>query len=138
MRNCRFENVDTTIPIIKYKLNGEVCYAVVDSGSEQTVFDSSFVKSHNEQFQLSTDGDNMISFSGVSPHPTDVACQYASTTIDLGRGKTICVEGMLMSLAHLSDHFDNYGIHLSLLLGADILSDNDAAIDFVKRKVIFR
>ena len=138
MRNCRFENVDTTIPIIRYKLNGEVCYAVVDSGSEQTVFDASFVRKNMESFSIRTDEDNRMSLSGVSPHCADVACQYASTTIDLGRNKVIAVEGILMPLDHLSDHFDNHGLHLSLLLGADVLSDNNAKIDFVNQKVIFK
>lgn len=115
-----------------------MCYALIDSGSEQTVFDASFVDGRKEQFRLRTDGDNQMSMTGVSPHSASIACQYASTTIDLGHGKVIGVEGILMPLDHLSDHFDKHEIHLSLLLGADTLSDNDAVIDYEKRKVTFK
>lgn len=133
----KFENINTPIPIVKYKLGNEVCYAIIDSGSEQTVFDATFVKEHADLFKLRKEYNSRMSLSGVSPTGADIACHFARATLGFRKPFEIEVEGLLMSLDHLSEHFNKDGIKLSVLIGADVLAKHNARIDFDKQKLVF-
>ncbi len=133
----RFENVDTTIPVVKYHLDDKIYYAIIDSGSEQTVFDSDFVAEHNDLFKMRQEN-KIMSLSGVGANPTETVCRFASTVIGFRKPFSIEVEGILMSLRHLSEHFSARGIRITALIGSDVLSANNAHIDYNTHKLIFQ
>lgn len=133
----RFENADTTIPIVKYRLGDGTYYAIIDSGSEQTVFDSDFVAEHDDLFRIRQEN-KMMSLSGVGEHPTEVNCRFASAIIGFRKSFSIEVEGILMSLNHLMEHFSVHDIRITALIGSDVLSANNAHIDYTTHKLIFQ
>lgn len=125
------------VPIIKFHLDDKPRYAIVDTGAESTLFDSSV------RHLLKLVKTEQISIVGVSD-------ESEQAMIDTVEGKIwminndrhlniLNVRGYIHDLSHISNHFlgeDNDKI-ISAILGSDMLNEFNAKIDFIKHEVLF-
>lgn len=139
-RKIAFEDFGTTLPIVKFTLGSEQIYAIIDSGSEQTVFEKRFVKNHKDLFKIRVEK-AALTMTGVSQSPANVNCIFAKADLwhgdaETGEGVLRNVEGIIMPLDHLSEHFSSQGITIAALIGSDILQPVHAHIDYENRQLV--
>lgn len=121
-----FVENESCVPVIKFTLgNGITGYAVIDTGSESTVFDKDFVKSNKSEFSIEATK-NKIKMIGVSDNSGELPVIYASANVKLGSDELV-MNGMLFTLVHLED---NLGFKPAALIGSDVLNDLGAKLNF--------
>lgn len=126
-----FEEVNTAVPIVKIRLsNNSEGFAVVDTGSESTVFDKDFVKKSKNNFDIKITKEK-INLVGVAQN-NETPIIYAATEVFFGNDTMyrFGMKGMVISLANLKD---NLGFVPAAIIGSDLLEALDSKLDFKKR-----
>ena len=124
------------VPIIEFHIGNGDYYAIVDTGAESTIFDSSLKKSLNVNKNIE------ISIVGVSGESEPQKIVSATSKVwmknDSGHIFITDVTGYISDISHLSEHFipDNEK-KISAIFGSDMLNNLNAKIDFTKRIVNF-
>jgi len=136
----KFESEKSDIPIIKI-LFGErkECYALLDTGSEQSLFDNEFVKQNKLLFEIDQ-RQEMLEMKGLTETNNTPVLSWI-TLFRVGEGKesrVIPAEGVVFDLSHISDHLVNAydeDIKIVAILGNDFLSRYNVIIDYEKREI---
>jgi len=129
-----FQKSKSDIPLIRFRLPGNDKYftALVDTGSEVTLADETFV-GENDIEPIQEGEMKLQSINDKISHKTS-KIQF---DILFGR-KKYTANCLTTDLSRISAQFNrqyNEGLELSLLIGSDFLSDNKVDIDY-KNKVI--
>lgn len=132
-----FIDCKSEIPIVSLRLkDGGEFLAIVDSGSEQTMFDKEFAEEHNLSYNAEEAGYSII---GVATEYA-VNCSPVIANLDLGENKSIGVVGITADLQSLAEHFaKNYGdeFKFKAIIGSDTLYKINAKIDYTKKQFSF-
>ena len=142
----RFVDCKSDVPIVEFILgNGDSAYAVVDTGSETTLFDFNLILGeHKLEFPLKKTK-NKINFVGVQ-QDTEVPLVKTSPTIrfidaDNNNGYLYVKidDAIFISMANLTQHMkDQYGVDMAIsaILGSDMLSKLNAEVNYQKKEMI--
>lgn len=125
------------IPLITFRLdNGTEGVAVVDTGSEQTVFDSAFIKENDDCFKFKEG--RTYSLIGIATESEAMAVSIA-TSFHFG-GETIEIAGVSADMSSLRSHFKkSYGDQFDIvaIFGSDMMLKLGTKIDFIKKEIKF-
>ena len=120
---------ESKVPVVKLKLDDRELFALVDTGSESTLFDESLREIEGIKVkELNSD----MSFVGLQGKTDDRRITILSADFKLNED-TVRIGGISADLSSISDHFKrsyNSDIRISVLLGCDFLEAYDAVIDF--------
>lgn len=125
---------DSDIPVIRMSLDDTDAYAIVDTGSEMTVFDEKFLEGLEKVKIKELDG--TVGFSGIdgsSNVPKRCARLKARFPGDNGNSYA---SGKINGLAYdLSGISKKLGVKVSAIIGGDTLRQFNARIDCKQRVV---
>ena len=125
---------ESKVPVVKLKLDDRELFALVDTGSESTLFDESLREIEGIKVkELNSD----MSFVGLQGKTEDKKISILSGEFKSRRSK-IRIAGIGADLSSISHHFKksyNSDIVISILLGCDFLDTYEAVIDFDNHKI---
>lgn len=120
---------ESKVPVVKLKLGERELFALVDTGSESTLFDESLREIEGIKVkELNSD----MSFVGLQGKTEDKKISIFSGEFKSRRSK-IRIAGIGADLFSISHHFKksyNSDIVISILLGCDFLDTYEAVINF--------
>lgn len=130
-----FQKFQSDVPIIKFSLPSGVEFnALIDTGSESTVFDADFVSKNSNQF--SSDAEHAMSLVGLGGDIVHTV-KNVSTTLILNHKKFL-ISGITTDLSNVNNHIHMiYDVNVSLILGCDILKQFGAILDFREQSASF-
>jgi len=140
----KFEECKSEVPIVKFMLNnGASAYAVIDTGSEATLFDFRLIKDNKNEFPLNKTK-SKINFVGLQDS-SETALINTSPTLQFSNKEDssefihIKVEnGIVLDLSNINEHLkkqDNTSISISSVLGSDLLTSLNAKIDYKNKEM---
>lgn len=122
-------------PLIRFIYNDNEYYALVDTGSEQTLIDRKFAE--DNKLETIKEQDDTVTLHGLSG---DSSSPYRHVSLDVDLGVRLPKNyskfklfGLLTDLRVIQTQFDkrtDEGIKVPVLLGSDLLSLMKAKIDF--------
>lgn len=142
----KFVDCKSDVPIVKFVLgNGDTAYAVVDTGSETTLFDFDLLLGeHKSEFPLKKTK-KKINFVGIQ-NDTETPLIKTHPTIrfldeeDTNKYLYVKIEdAIFISMRNLTQHIkDQYDtdMTISAILGSDLLSRLNAEINYNTKEVV--
>ena len=125
---------ESKVPVVKLKLDDRELFALIDTGSESTLFDESLREIEGIKVrELNSD----MSFVSLQGKTDDRRISIFSGEFKSRRSK-IMIAGIGADLSSISHHFKksyNSDIVISILLGCDFLDTYEAVIDFDNHKI---
>ena len=145
-KTIKLEDCASEVPIVKFILgNGEPAYAVVDTGSETTLFEMNLVfGEHKKEFPIHKTKDK-IKFVGLQKNTeisiikTSPVLRFLDSDDETGYLYVKVEDSMFISLKNLTEHLkDQYGtnMNISAILGSDLLTKLNAEIKYKEKEVI--
>lgn len=130
-----FLGESSEVPFVWFSLaNGVAGCALVDTGSESTIFDLNFVRAFKDQFKINKTK-NKINFVGISKG-SEQPIVNVNCKVYLSGKNEFSAEGILSDLSYVKAHLhSNFDIELSAIFGSDFLNSIGAKINFKKRKL---
>lgn len=139
-----FLNKTTSVPIVPFSLvNGVEAYAILDTGSEVTVYDMQFVKRNRDVFETKEDS-YKTKLTNVTQDGEEVPYIQTKTKLILRDSdesfKEKVVPGMVLNLSHINTHLKDTGedLIISAIFGADMLNWLGMEISFPKQRITVR
>ena len=139
----KFIKTKSEVPLVRFLLpNGKGGIAIVDTGSESTIFDPGFVAANKEEFNIKTTKDK-INFVGIEKDSEHVIITAEGKLLLGGEDRvfvTLPILAVLMDLSHIREHFKNeYGtdIKIAALIGSDFLTKIKGKINFKEKTMSF-
>lgn len=127
------------LPMIIFELDGEKMLALIDSGSESTLFDQ--YTSANESFVLE-ETNYVMSLVGLSGETSKKRIIGARARLsicdDSNNYRYVAVEGMLTDLSHVSEGISSRvgnQLKVSAIIGSDFLTEHSAVIDYKRKEL---
>lgn len=142
MGKCRIKFIDlgTDIPVVRFFFDdGTESYAIVDSGSEQTLFNIEDVKQHSDSFKIDKVFDVRIAgMQAMSNMVTEAAC--TAMTFSVSDEESVCLEtfGICVDISHINEFLKSRSVDIpdiSVLFGADFLSKYGFKLNFKTREM---
>ena len=142
-RKIKFVDMKSEVPIVKYSLfDGTEGFAILDTGSEITSFDSNFVKEHKETFETHK---TKFKINVVGLHNSaDKTIIKASAQLmfhdELGIIFMPINDALLFSLDNVNENLKQQyhsDIKVSAILGSDFFAKHKIKIDFNEKMMIF-
>ena len=130
MAEIVFAECNTKVPVVEIEIDNDKCYAILDTGSESSVFDKEYVKNHKKSFKIELT-QKMITLVGVKE--SDFIPVIKASSVAIICGKSCEITGMLVDIAHLSK---NLSVKPMAILGCDVLTQVGAVLDYKQRKLI--
>jgi hypothetical protein len=121
----------SAVPVIRVRLNnGKEGYAVVDTGSESTMFDMQFVKKNKNYFEIQTT-DSKMNLIGMSSS-AEVPLIRATTHLRFRESPDADVKanGLVVDLSHLTD---NVGRQVAMIIGSKLLAQVRGKVNYDRR-----
>lgn len=136
MKKISFVECSSGVPIIKFVLSdGTEGYALVDTGSDPTMFDKNFILQHKKSFRL-VDGEG-ITMIGLYAEDKNLD-KHITTTITVGDIKIDIPDGMIVDLSIVHDAIktaDDSSIRITAIIGCDTLLQYGVSVDFDKKAI---
>lgn len=143
MKKCRIKFIEheLDIPIVQFFLDdGTEAYAIIDTGSEQTLFDSDFVHQHRNSIMISAGFD--IRIVGM-PSAKNVIADIGKAVLAFFNSddETFVlreISGLCVEISHINDFMkirSGNTPKISALLGSDFLSKYGFKLDFKKKEI---
>lgn len=134
-----FIKSDFRIPLIYFTLGGKDMVAMVDTGSESTLFNQDIPASEN----FVTEGTGYVmNLIGLSGETAKQRIFGATATIEVqdekGETQSLSVEGILTDLSYVSKSIgerSGNNIDVNVIIGSDYMSENKATIDYKRRRL---
>lgn len=125
-----------SVPVARVKVGDGYAVAVIDTGSDISMIDTSFVREHPASIRC-TGSVTMSSLTGVTGTDGGMKAMEYSADVSLGgRKRTAHLVGTDMS--HISEQFSGTAHGIQLLLGMDFLGRNGAVIDCGGKRIRFK
>lgn len=139
-RRIKLVEHELDIPVVRFFLDdGTEAYAIVDTGSEQTLFDSGFVRQHRDCIMTSVGFD--IRIVGM-PSAKNVIADIGKAVMAFPDSDDTCVmleaSGLCVEISHINDFMKSRSGNtpmISVLLGADFLSKYGFKLNFKKKEM---
>lgn len=127
-----FVDYSSSVPLIKYRLeNGSEGIAILDTGSELSLFDDEYVRRHRDQFSLEYT-DEIIDIVGIQSRNEKAVIN--ATAIVSTNGHIVKLTGMMLSMSHITETIRTNSVRkdicISAMVGSDVLSKLNAKIDY--------
>lgn len=136
MKKISFVECSSGVPIIKFVLSdGTEGYALVDTGSDPTMFDKNFILQHKKSFRL-VDGEG-ITMIGLYAEDKNLD-KHITTTITVGDIKIDIPDGMIVDLSIVHDAIktsDDNPVRIAAIIGCDTLLQYGVSVDFDKKVI---
>lgn len=136
MKKISFVECSSGVPIIKFVLSdGTEGYALVDTGSDPTMFDKNFILQHKKSFRL-VDGAG-ITMIGLYAEDKNLD-KHITTTITVGDIKIDIPDGMIVDLSIVHDAIktaDDNPVRIAAIIGCDTLLQYGVSVDFDKKVI---
>lgn len=116
-------------------MDGTEGYALVDTGSDPTMFDKNFILQHKKAFRL-VDGAG-ITMIGLYAEDKNLD-KHITTTITVGDIKIDIPDGMIVDLSIVHDAIktaDDNPVRISAIIGCDTLLQYGVSVDFDKKVI---
>lgn len=135
-----FVDTGLDVPVIEIQCNGVTSYAILDTGSECTLFDAAFIKSIKNKggvrIYTDTEDKEIIMYAMKQ----SVQPVMADASIILGDGKSsgrpIKCSGLIFNLSGINKHVEKTtGKKIGVIIGSDTLNKYNMKIDF-KEKIV--
>ena len=123
----------SVVPVVRFTLDsGATGCAVIDTGSESTVFDKDFVLQNKKSFRIEVT-ENKISLVGVMEN-NEAPIVYGTSSVEFAGqpGFKLDMQGMIIPLKNIES---NLGFPPAAIIGSDILNKLGAKLNF-KRKTM--
>lgn len=139
MGKCTVKLSDTenSIPVVRFHIgNALTGYAIVDTGSEVSIFDTVFVAENQNAFASSIS--LPCALAHIAGTDEDPKTKYYSTTVTLGEEqKSFPITALSYPINHLSKFFreSRENINVTAIFGTDFLSDTNANINFETKEM---
>ncbi len=128
-----FVDYSSDVPLIKFYLeDGSEGLAIIDTGSELSLFDDKYVMKHRDQFSLEYT-DEIITMVGVQSK-SETAATNATASVSMN-GHVVVITGMAFSMSHIMESWQKDKC-ISALIGSDILSELNAKVDYKNNYLI--
>lgn len=145
-KTIKFEDCASEVPIVKFILgNGEPAYAVIDTGSEATLFEMNLVLGgHKKEFPIHKTKDK-INFVGLQKDTetpiikTSPTLRFLDSDNDTEYLYVKVDDGMFISLKNLTEHLkDQYGTDMTVfaIIGSDVLNRLNAEVNYKNKEMI--
>lgn len=131
-----FKKTKVRIPLVEFSFEGKdnLC-AIVDTGSESTIFDAGFLKEND----LLKDDSKKMSLVGLNGEGDELTIYMVNTFISLGKeGKKLPVEGISANLDTINEHIKakhKEKTVVSVILGNDFLKKYKAKINYKTKEL---
>ena len=136
MKKISFVECSSGVPIIRFVLSDDTeGYALVDTGSDPTMFDKNFILQHKKSFRL-VDGAG-ITMIGLYAEDKNLD-KHITTTITVGDIKIDIPDGMIVDLSIVHDAIktaDDNPVQISAIIGCDTLLQYGVSVDFDKKVI---
>ena len=126
------------IPLIKFNRNGQDYYALIDTGSESTLIDGSFVES--EELDIITSDKTRTLTGLVGKKEEQINTVQIDCTIDSKDNVVLPVTALLSDLSMIQSYFDKWTggeVIVPILIGSDTLTKLNAKIDYENKLFTF-
>lgn len=138
-----FAEESSRIPLISFRIDSNhMYYALVDTGSESTLFDQNLKSDGNLTI---TPTDYKMSLIGLSGETCERRVMTADAILtirdNMDTDNEVEVEGILSDLSVVSESImERYGKHInvSVVIGSDFLKANGAKIDYRKKMLTLK
>ncbi len=123
----------STIPLVSFTLtNGKKCTAIIDTGSDVTIFDREFVKKNKDDFSIVSDVlFNVSGIHSVNKHRSvEIKTKIAFTS---NLNIEVSCTGLILPLDTVQKEIE----YVDMLLGSDFLSQHNMTIDFENNLLSF-
>lgn len=137
--SSQFIEMDIDVPVIQFKLENDIEFnAIIDTGSEQTIFDSDFVKNSNDGFSVyQTNLDFQV--TGIASTQKEQTVSIVVTTLTVEDYKTgftssVKLSGIKMPIRHIAAYSKLHTI--SAIIGTDFLRQYSAKLDFKNKELM--
>ena len=140
-RKISFINSPSDVPIIEFIISdGTSGRAIIDSGSETTLFDMGFVKEHKKSFVININKEQ-INLVGIQNSNSQLSVK-ASCALTFGTltSQIQINDAVIVSLNDVNAHIINeYGeaFGISAILGSDFLVKNNMKLDFESKELLY-
>ena len=136
MKKISFVECSSGVPIIKFVLSDSTeGYALVDTGSDPTMFAKNLILQHKKSFRL-VDGEG-ITMIGLYAEDKNLD-KHITTTITVGDIKIDIPDGMIVDLSIVHDAIktsDDNPVRISAIIGCDTLLQYGVSVDFDKKVI---
>lgn len=139
MSKCTIKLSDTenSIPVVRFQIgNGQAGYAIVDTGSECTIFDTAFIHDNEPVFGTTVTLPYAIAhIAGIDERPST---EYYTTAVTFGDDQQpFTVTALSYPINHLSKFFreSRENINVTAIFGTDFLSETNANINFETKEM---
>lgn len=126
-------------PIVRFSLGNRAAgYALVDTGSEITLVDESFVKENRGCFSLDVTGDKVVMHGVSGSNEKPIVKATAKVEFETKEGGIIYdIEAILCDLTHIKARgkYDEDVYPVTAVLGCDFLRENKAKINFINSQL---
>ena len=143
MKNCRIKFIEheLDIPVVQFFLDdGTEAYAIIDSGSEQTLFDSNFVHQHRNSILTSVGFDiRIVGMSSAKNVIADIGKAVLAFPDSDETFIALEVSGLCVDISHIHDSMkvrSGNTPRISALLGSDFLSKYGCKLNFKKKEMV--
>jgi len=140
-KHIKFIDIKSDVPIVRFMLHdGAEGYAIVDSGSEITSFDTEFINNHKDQVTVhKTESKmNIVGLNDNISTPVtklDAAIMFSSD----GISKVHIKDAMIYRLDVINFNLRltyKTDIKISAIIGSDVLSKIRAVLDYQNKELI--
>lgn len=137
-----FAETNSKIPLVEFKLDGIWRIALLDTGSESTLFDynipeSEYFEKNETDFEMS-----LVGLSGETKKNRIInATAWLDMTDIYGNTSTMSINGILSDLTNISNGInERFGKHLnvSAVFGSDTLKKYGAKIDYRRQQLTIK
>lgn len=144
-----FMESGSKIPLIEFDIDDNQYVALVDTGSESTLFDKSIPESENYKISETDYEMSLVGLSGetgsnrvtVANAIINIKDHYIKGNNEYTQIVTMPVEAMITDLSYVSNGInERYGKHLVVkaILGSDFLKKYGAKIDYRRKQLSIR
>lgn len=134
----KLTDTENNIPVVRFHIgNGQAGYAIIDTGSEVSIFDTDFVSDNMNSFEK-TDS-TPYGVSHIAGADLNTQSSYYSTTVTVGEDNPMSFSMAALSypIYHLSKFFEESreNINVTAIIGTDVLSKTRVDINFETKEI---
>ena len=140
-KHIKFIDIKSEVPIVRFMLHdGTEGYAIIDSGSEITSFDTEFVKKNKEQVTIHKT-ESKMNIVGLNDNVNTPVTKLDAIIMfsDDGLTQVHIKDAMIYRLDVINANLKmtyKIDIKITAIIGSDVLSQTNAILDYKKKEMI--
>lgn len=141
-RKIKFVDTGLDVPVVAFYFRQKKYYAILDTGSECTLFDKDFVKENKDDIEINMDSDDkdIIMYAtkqSMKPVTAKTTISFVSDENILRVVNHIPVDGIVFNMSEINEYvWQASGIKVSAVIGSDILNKYKMKLDFKDKSLL--